>query len=72
MIISPPLDFIRLPRTLTIFGVEYIFPARALAHPARHALRPRQPPLAADHRVSERSDRSVAQEGGKEASAPRR
>ena len=44
MIVSPPLDFIRLPRTLTIFGAECVFPARALAHPARHALRPRQPP----------------------------
>ena len=64
---SRPLDFIRLPRKLTIFGAEHVFRPPTLAHSAHFTLRHGQSTAAADHPVPEPTDRGFAQEARKEA-----
>jgi hypothetical protein len=46
---SPPLDFIRLTRKLTIFGAEHAFTAPTLAYVARCPQRHGQSTAATDH-----------------------
>ena len=65
----PPLDFIRLPPKVTIFGADYVFPAPALAHAARRALWHGLPAAATDHPVPERPDRGAPEEVRQEATA---
>ena len=59
---SPPLDFIRLPRKLSIFGAEHTLPASAMAHSVDMPLRPTQSASAADHLCIRRRE-SVARGG---------